>query len=308
MENTNQWKRKRSFAKLLGDRQLYLMLLPGLLLILLFKLMPLSKITIAFQNFRPLKGIAGSDWVGLANFQKLFTDAEVWRVISNTVEINILQILFAIPLPMLMAVMINEITCKSLKKGIQTIIYIPHFFTWVVVYSVFYIVFGSGGVINTVVHALGGDTVLFFMNNGWFRFLLVFSDVWFSAGWGTIVYLAAITAIDEEIFDAAIVDGASRLKRIRYIIIPYLVPTLLLMLSIRLGKIMTSGFDQVLAFYNPTVYEKGDIISTYVYRTGIGQANFSYATAVGFFNSLVGLLLVGVSNLMSKQMTGQSVW
>jgi putative aldouronate transport system permease protein len=209
---------------------------------------------------------------------------------------------------MFLAILINAVDCKPLKKSIQTIIYIPHFFTWVVVYSIFYIVFNSGGLINTIIVRFSGKPILFFMSGPWLRILLVISDMWHSAGWGTIVYLAAITGIDSETFDAATVDGADRLQQIRHIMIPCLMPTLILMLSIRLGHIMTDGFDQVLAFYNPSTYESVDIIGTYVYRTGIGQANFSYATAVGLFNSLIGLIMVLFSNCMSRRVSGRSIW
>lgn len=310
-QNTVDLNRKKS-ARLWnyfkGHYELYLFLIPGLVAALLFRLLPMSKIVIAFQQFKPLKGIDGSQWVGLDQFRKMFSDPEVWQVIRNTLEINLLQVLICIPLPMFLAIMLNEISLLPLKKSIQTIIYIPHFFTWVIVYSVFFIIFGSSGIVNNAVRALGGDTILFFTKGNWFRFLLVLSAAWKGAGWGSIVYLSAITSISSEIYEAATIDGASKTQQVRHITLPSLLPTMVLMLTIRLGSVLSGGFDQVLVFYNPTVYETADILGTYIYRLGIGQANFSYAAAVGLFESVVGLLFVLGSNLLSKRVNGRTVW
>lgn len=291
-----------------GHYELYLFLIPGLAAAVLFRFLPMTKIVIAFQQFKPLKGIAGSAWVGFAQFEKMFSTPEAWQVIRNTLEINLLQVLFCIPLPMFLAIMLNEIACLPMKRSIQTIIYIPHFFTWVIVYSIFYIIFGSAGIVNSLVRTMGGKNILFFMQGGWFRFLLVLSAAWKGAGWGTIIYLAAITSINAEIYEAAVIDGASKTQQVRHITIPSLLPTVVLMLTIRLGSVLSGGFDQVLVFYNPTVYQTGDILGTYVYRLGIGQANFSYAAAVGLFESVVGLAFVLGSNLLSKRLSGRTVW
>lgn len=301
------WTR-RTWTYLCGHWELYLFLLPGLVFAMMFRLLPMSKIVIAFKNFKPLKGIAASPWVGFAQFEKMFADPDVLNVIKNTLEINLMIVIFVVPLPMLLAIMLNEITFMPLKKGIQTLIYIPHFFTWVVVYSVFFVLFGSTGMVNTVIKMLGGEEILFFMKGGWFRFLLVISNAWKGAGWGTIVYLSAITAIDAQIYEAATIDGASKMQQAFRITIPSLLPTLVLMLTVRLGSIMSGGFDQVLAFYNPTVYKSADILGTFVYRQGIGSANFSYASAVGLFESVVGLIFVSMSNVISKRLSGRTVW
>lgn len=301
------WAR-RTWTYLCGHWELYLFLLPGLVFAMMFRLLPMSKIVIAFKNFKPLKGISASPWVGFAQFEKMFADPDVLNVIKNTLEINLMIVIFVVPLPMLLAIMLNEITFMPLKKGIQTLIYIPHFFTWVVVYSVFFVLFGSTGMVNTVIKMLGGEEILFFMKGGWFRFLLVISNAWKGAGWGTIVYLSAITAIDAQIYEAATIDGASKMQQAFRITIPSLLPTLVLMLTVRLGSIMSGGFDQVLAFYNPTVYKSADILGTFVYRQGIGSANFSYASAVGLFESVVGLIFVSMSNVISKRLSGRTVW
>ncbi|QTQ13879.1 sugar ABC transporter permease [Treponema parvum] len=263
---------------------------------------------IAFKQFKPLLGIAASPNVGLKHFKTLFSDPEVLRVILNTLEINFLMLLFVTPTSMLLALLINEITKKWLQRTVQTIIYIPHFFTWVVIFSVFYIVFASDGLVNHIVKALGGNNILFFINGNWFRFVLVVSGMWSRVGWGTIVYLAALTQIDQNLFDAAIVDGAGKFRQIVHISLPALLPVFVLMVTIKLGSIMTDGIGQILVFYNPAVYDSADIIGTYVYRIGLGRANFSYATAVGLFESLVGFIMVLISNVLSKKVTGKNVW
>lgn len=305
---SREQKRFRRSQYWKGNWQLYACLVPGLLFLFVFKLLPFANITIAFKQFKPMKGLAGSPWVGLKHFQKLFSDPAIWQVIKNTLVINLLQLVFISPVAMFFAILINEISHKWFQRAVQTIIYIPHFFTWVVIYSVFFILFGSNGLINQIITRFGGKGILFFVDSNWFRFVLVASAMWNKVGWGTIVYLAELTKIDQDLYDAAIVDGAGKLKQIWHISLPSLLPTFVLMVTIRLGTIMTDGFGQILVFYNPSVYDVSDVISTYVYRVGLGQANFSYATAVGLFESIVGLMMVLGSNFLSKRLTGKSVW
>lgn len=301
-------KRNKVLGYIARNYEYYLFLIPGLIFLFMFELAPMRNITIAFKNIKGIFNLSTSPWVGFAHFERMFSDSQFYRVITNTLIINLYKIIFILPVPLVLSILLNEVRNMKVKKSVQTIIYIPHFFTWVVIYSVFYIVFGSGGVVNTIINSVGGESILFFMRGSWFRFMLVISDAWHSAGWGTIVYLSAIAAIDSEIYEAAIVDGANKFRQIWHITLPCLIPTFVLMVSINLGHIMSSGFGQVLVFYNPTVYNVGDIISTYVYRTGLGQANYSYATAVGLFNSVIGFILVMLSNFMSKATTGRSVW
>lgn len=306
-------KPRRSFSQRLwtylkGHWELYLFLIPGFIVLVMFKFMPMSKIVIAFKNFKPRRGIAGSKWVGWANFERIFREPEVWQVIRNTLEINLLQIAICVPLPMFMAVMMNEVTCMPLKKGVQTMVYIPHFFTWVVVYSIFFNLFGGVGLVNNTIKSITGSSVQFFTKGGWFRFMLVLSSIWKGTGWSTIVYLSAISSIDAEVYEAAIIDGASKRQQAHFITIPSLIPTMVLMLTVRMGSVISGGFDQVLAFYNPSVYDSADILGTFIYRQGIGQADFSFATAVGLFESVVGLVFVLLSNFFSKKLTGRNVW
>lgn len=285
----------------------YLFLIPGLVFLILFEFLAMSKITIAFQDFKPLN-IDGSPWVGFKHFYDMFADPHFFRVVRNTLVINFYKIIFILPVSLILAILLNEVRITIFKRFVQTIVYVPHFFTWVVVYSVFFLVFGSTGSVNTLITALGGEKIMFFMDGFWMRFLIVLSDGWHSVGWGTIVYLAAIAGINSEIYEAAIMDGANKFKQILHITIPSLIPTFVLMIAINLGHIMTSGFGQILVFYNSTVYDSVDIISTYVYRTGLGQLNYSYATAVGLFNSIIGFILVVFTNYLSKVTTGRSVW
>ena len=264
-----------------------------------------------FTEFLGVIAIGTAAIFALIGIGQLAKRKSIWAVdreILLLAALYILIVLFCVPLPMILAIMMNELRCVPLKKSVQTIIYIPHFFTWVVVYSVFFVMFGSTGMVNTLIKYLGGQEVLFFMRGNWFRFLLVISNAWKGAGWGTIVYLSAITAIDSEIYEAAVIDGASKMQQVRHITVPSLLPTLVLMLTIRLGSILSGGFDQVLAFYNPTVYQSADILGTFIYRQGIGRADFSYASAVGLFESAVGLMFVMISNFCSKRLTGRTVW
>lgn len=291
-----------------GYWQLYLCLVPGLVFLIIFKLLPFENISIAFKQFKPMLGLAKSPWVGFMHFKKLFSDPEIFNVIKNTLEINLLMLVFVTPASMFLAILINEIRRRSLQRTVQTLIYIPHFFTWVVIYSVFYIVFASDGLVNHLLARFGAERILFFVDGYWFRVVLVISQMWSRVGWGTIIYLSAITAIDPQMYDAAVVDGANKWRQIINITIPCLLPTLILMITIRLGSIMTDGFGQILVFYNPSVYDVSDVIGTYVYRVGLGRANFSYATAVGLFESVVGMVLVLFSNFLSKRFTGKKVW
>ncbi len=299
---------KRLWVYLKGHWALYMFLIPGLLILAFFKFAPMSKIVIAFKNFKPRRGISGSKWVGWANFQRIFQEPEVWQVIRNTLEINLLQIVVCVPLPMFMAIMMNEITIMPIKKSVQTMVYVPHFFTWVVIYSIFFNMFGGMGSVNMLIKQFTGNTIQFFTKAGWFRLMLILSSIWKGTGWSTIVYLSAISAIGSETYEAAIIDGASKRQQVHYITIPSLIPTMVLMLTVRMGSVISGGFDQVLAFYNPSVYDSADILGTFIYRQGIGQADFSFATAVGLFESVVGLMFVLLSNFFSKRLTGHNVW
>ena len=226
----------------------------------------------------------------------------------NTLEINFLKILWLFPIPILCAILLNEIRNKLYQKLCQTLIYVPYFFSWVLIFGIFYSLLGSYGIINTVITALGGSRINFFGDQSVFRSVLVFTEGWKEVGYNTVIYLAAITGIDVTLYEAARVDGANKFQQIWNITLPGLLPTIILMLIMKVGYILTTGFEQVLVFYSPAVYDVADIIETYVYRIGMGQADFSLATALGLFNAVIAFILIVGANTVSKKTLGRSIW
>lgn len=297
------------FKIALSNYQFYLMLLPGLIYLIIFKYVPMYGITIAFKDFNIFDGIQKSPWVGLANFQKLVTSPDFFVVFRNTLVISLSKIIVLFPLAIIVAIMINEIKVTAVKKTVQTMIYIPHFLSWVIVAGIFATILSpSSGVVNKIIISLGGSPIAFFMDKSWFRAIIVMTDGWKETGYSAIVYIAAIAGIDQELYEAADIDGAGRIKKILYITIPGLSSTIVLMFILRLGSILEAGTEQILMMYNPTVYEVGDVIGTYVYRMGLGKQEYSFSTAVGLFNSVVGLILVLSGNLLSKKLIDKSIW
>lgn len=309
---------KRSFRSawryVKGHPAMYLMLIPGLFFLFIYKFWPLYGLGMAFEDYdifagaNPMDAVAKSSWVGLKWFKILFQSSQFKVVFRNTLVINFLKILFLFPIPIFAAILINEIHRQRYKKFITTAIYIPYFFSWVVIYGIFYSLLGSYGVVNTWLVKLGLDRVQFFTDTKVFRGVLIFTEGWKEIGYNTIIYLAAMTNIDPTLYEAARIDGASKWKQILHVTLPGLLPTIVLMLILKVGYILDTGFEQVLIFYNPAVYDVADIIQTYVYRIGLGQANFSLATALGLFNSVVAFILVVGANTVSKKLLGRSIW
>lgn len=293
---------------------LYLMLVPGLFFLFVYKLWPLYGLEMAFKDYNifagenPMDAISKSEWVGLEWFRKLFSNSQFYVVLKNTLIINFLKILWLFPLPIIAAIMLNEIKNQFYKKMMTTMIYIPYFFSWVVIYGIFFSLLGSYGIVNEFLSSLGFSRIQFFTDTNIFRSLLVFTEGWKETGYNTIIYLAAITSIDTTLYEAAKIDGASKIQQVTHITLPGLLPTIVLMLILKVGHILDTGFEQVLIFYNPAVYDVGDIIQTYVYRIGLGQANFSLATALGLFNSVVAFILIVGANSVSKKILGRSIW
>jgi putative aldouronate transport system permease protein len=219
-----------------------------------------------------------------------------------------MKIVFIFPIPIIFAILLNEVRSIRFQKGLQLIVYLPHFLSWAIVAGIFVVLLGSTGVVNTLLTYFGFEKVRFLMDKNIFRQVLVFSDGWKEIGWSSIIYFAAIAGLDQECYEAAVVDGANRFQSMLYITLPGLAPTIILMLIIRIGNIMEAGFSQILVMYNPTVYEVADIIGTYVYRVSLGKLDFSTGTAVGLFNSIIGLVLVVSSNALAKRSTGRSIW
>lgn len=285
------------------------MLIPGLVLVVLFRYLPLYGITIAFRDFHPMKGIFGSEWVGLKYFRLMFSSPDFLRIIRNTVVLNLLQLIFAFPAPILLAIMINEVGRPGVKRAYQSITYLPHFISWVVV-GAMVIDFLSPrfGPINVILKALGADPIPFLLREDLFRPILVVSAIWKEAGYASIVFLASIMSISPELYESAHMDGAGLLRRIWYITLPGIRGTIAILLVIRMANFMQVSFEQVYVLLSPAVYEVGDVIATYVYRVGIAGAQFSRVGAVDFFNSFVGLVLVLITNKLAKRFLGRGLW
>lgn len=304
----------RFFRYVRRHPMMYLMLIPGLFFLFIYKFAPLYGILIAFKDYNifagsnPIDAIAKSPWVGFANFERLFNSSEFIKVLANTLIINGMKILFLFPIPIICAILLNEIRNKAFRKLSQTAIYVPYFFSWVVVFGIFYSLFGSYGVVNNVIAALGHARIKFFTDTGIFRWLLVFTEGWKEIGYNTVIYLAAITGIDIALYEAASVDGANKWKQIWHVTMPGLLPTIVLMFILKVGYILDTGFEQVLVFYNPAVYDVADIIQTYVYRLGMGQMDFPLSTALGLFNSVVAFVLIVLANMISKKLIHRSIW
>ena len=293
---------------------LYLMLIPGLFFLFIYKFAPLYGILIAFKDYNiflgknPIDAISKSPWVGFAHFNQLFASPQFFQVLTNTLVINGLKILWLFPLPIVCALMLNEIRNSVYRKFAQTAIYMPYFFSWVVIFGIFYSLLGAYGIVNSIITGLGGSRVGFFTDQNIFRGVLVFTEGWKEIGYNTVIYLAAITGIDPTLYEAAKIDGANKWKQIWHISLPGLSPTIVLMLILKVGHILDTGFEQILVFYNPAVYDTSDVIQTYVYRMGIGQMNFPLSTALGLFNSIVAFILIVGANAVSRKLLGRSIW
>lgn len=291
------------------NRDYYILLIPGLIFLILFKYTPMYGVVIAFQDFNIFDGIAGSRWVGLEQFTKLIHSEEFAQVFINTLLISVYKIVLLFPLPIFIALILNEVRIMVLKRTIQTIIYMPHFLSWVIISGLFVTILSpSGGLVNNILVYFGGEPISFFMSNAYFRSVLVFTAGWKEAGWSAIVYIAAIAGIDQEQYEAAAIDGAGRIRRMLSISLPGIMPTIVLMFILRLGSVLDAGTEQILTMYNPIVYETGDVIGTFVYRVGLGKMDYSFSTAVGLFNSVVGFILVISGNYLSRKVMNRGIW
>jgi putative aldouronate transport system permease protein len=281
----------------------YLMLLPGLILLIIYKYLPIYGVTIAFKNYNIMKGILGSPWVGLEHFEKLFGMSKFYQVFYNTLIISFQKIVFQFPFPIIFAILLNELKNQRFKKVVQTVTYIPHFISWVIISGIFIdILSPSTGIVNYIIQALGGKPVRFMTDPDIFRGVLVVSSIWKDFGYDAIIYLAAITTISQEQYEAAIVDGANRFQRIWHVTLPGISSTIIVMLILRLGKIMDVGHEQILMMYNNAVYDKADVLSTYIYRVGLGNMQYSLTAAAGLFQSVIGCIMLFLSNLFAKKM------
>lgn len=306
---TTTFNEQRRFRKN-RDLAIYGLLLPGMLLVFIFNYIPLFGIIISFKEFNPFQGIIHSPWVGLKNFKYFLLDSNFWRVMKNTLIINFMQIVIGFPVPILFALFLNEIWSIKLKKIIQTVSYLPYFISWVVAASIVTSILSpSTGIVNMVMkNYFGMEPVHFLTKKEYFRSIVVTSSVWKNFGMNAVYYIATISSIDTQLYEAVKIDGAGKLRQIWHITLPGIRNIAIVLLVLRVGSIVTIGFEQIFLLYNALVYEVGDVISTYTYRLGIEQTRYSLTTAIGFTQSIVNFILVYLTNKLSKTLTGWSLW
>ena len=284
-----------------SSRAYHIMMLPAMLLLLVFSIAPMSGIVIAFEKFVPAKGIFRSKWVGLNNFKYMFNQPDSWQVLSNTVIIAVSKIVLNLVVPVIVALLLNEIRSRRFKRTVQTIVYLPHFLSWVILGGILTNVLSLDGIVNRLLQALGMQPVLFLASNATFRPVIIITDVWKEFGFGSVIYLAAITGINETLYEAAEMDGANRMQRVLHVTLPGIMPTVVLMATLSLGNVLNAGFEQIFTLYNPMVYSTGDIIDTYVHRTGLVNAQYGLATAVGLLKSVVSMVLIAGSYKLAEK-------
>nr|WP_229757726.1 ABC transporter permease subunit [Paenibacillus marchantiophytorum] len=283
--------------------------MPGLLYFIIYRYVPMLGNIIAFQDYSPFRGFLNSDWVGLKHFKTIFSDQEVIRVLWNTLLLSLLQIAFAFPVPIILAIMLNEIKNEQFKRIVQSIIYLPHFLSWVVVIGIVTIFLKTEGMVNRILDPLFGmEPISFLQQPGWFMPLIILEVIWKEAGWGTIIFLATLSGINPALYEAAVVDGANRWRQIWHITLPALRSTIIILFILRLGTVLDSGFEQVFLMLNPFTMDVGNVLDTFVYFKGIQKADFSFGTAVGLFKSVIGLILILVANRVAKKFGDEGVF
>ena len=278
----------------------HIMMMPAMILLVIFSILPLSGIVIAFEKFIPAKGIFRSKWIGLANFEMMFQNPDSMQILRNTLIIAVSKIMLQLAVPILVALMLNEIQSRGFKRTIQTVVYLPHFMSWVILGGILSNLLSLDGLINRLIQMLGAEPIMFLGSNRYFRTVIIISDIWKEFGFGSIIYLAAITSINGNLYEAAAIDGANRMQRIWHVTIPGISTTIVLMATLSMGNVLNAGFEQIFTMYNPLVYSTGDIIDTYVHRTGLVNAQYGLATAVGLLKSLVSMILIAGSYKLAE--------
>ncbi|SFL01105.1 putative aldouronate transport system permease protein [Paenibacillus sp. 1_12] len=300
---------RKVWQRLVTGRYVYMLILPGFIYFAIFKFLPMWGVLIAFQNYNPFVGISGSEWVGFEHFSNLFLDKHFYILLRNTLLINLMSLIFFFPLPILLSVMLNEVRHEWFMKLNQSIVYMPHFLSWVVVASMtFFTLSVDVGFINKLLISLGMDSISFLSEPKFFWGILTLQNIWKETGWGTIIFLAAVAGVDPQRYEAAVVDGAGRLRQIWHITLPAIRPTIVILLILRLGHMADVGFEQVLLMMNPLVNDVADVFDTYVYYRGIQQGDISIGTAVGMFKGVVGLILVLISNYVVKKLGHEGIY
>ncbi len=295
----------RDFRK---NKSIYFLAIPIVLFYLIFHYKTMYGAIIAFYNYRPAKGISGSAFVGLDHFVSYFTGPFFWRTLKNTLAISLLSLLFGFPAPILLALLLNEVGNRHFKKTVQTITYLPHFVSSVVICGMLTSFCLSTGLFNDIIALFGGQRVSLLQGTRYYRAIYIASDIWQTVGWSSILYLAALSGVDRNLYEAAQLDGANKWQQVWSITVPGITPTIMIQLILQIGSLMSVGYEKTLLIYNPTNYEVSDIISTYNYRMGLELGDWSYATAIGLFNSVVNCILLVISNKLSKKYTESSLW
>ncbi|MBE8473492.1 ABC transporter permease [Streptomyces justiciae] len=290
------------------DWQLYSLAVLPLLFFLVFRYLPMLGNVIAFRRFEPGGSMFGEQWVGLRYVEMFLSDPTFWQVFRNTLWLGGLTLVFCFPIPIVLALLLNEVRRRALKRFVQSVSYLPHFLSIVIVAGITLQILATDGPVNHVLGWLGHDEIRFIQEPEWFRTIYVGSEIWQTAGWGTILYLAALTTIDEDLYEAARIDGAGRWRQTWHVTLPGIRPTMITLLILNVGTFMAVGFEKVLLLYNPLTYQTSDVISTYVYRTGVESNSFSYAAAIGLFEAVIGLVLITTANQLSRRTVGTSLW
>lgn len=303
-----QQRRAELWRRIRRDRNLYLLLAPLAAYYLIFHYLPMYGVTIAFQDYNIFGGVSGSEWVGLDNFRTVFGNNEFFIVLRNTLLLNFLSLLIAFPAPIILALLLNELRSRAFKKTIQAIVYLPHFLSWVVVAGLITAVLSpSSGIVNSAIRTLGGEPVYFMTDKIWWIWIYQLSGVWKEVGWGTIIFLAALSAIDPNLYDAAMIDGANRWQKMTHVTLPGIATTILVVFLLSLGSVVSIGFERPFLLGNAMVMDVSDVISTYVYRVGLLNVDYAYAAAVGLFQSVVNFLFLLTANALSNKIKGEGL-
>lgn len=298
-----------TWVKIKQNYELYLFILPVVLVYAIFKYYPMYGVQIAFKNFRASKGIWESEWMGLEHFIRFFEAYNFWPIMENTILLSLYSLIFGFPIPILVALMLNQMLAKRYKKFVQTVIYAPHFISTVVLVGMLNVFLSpNSGIVNHVISFFGGDPVLFMANEGWFRPLYILSGIWQETGFATIIYLAALAGVNPELHEAAVMDGASKWKRVKHVDIPGIMPTIIILMVLAVGNIMSVGFEKAYLMQSDLNYGASNIIPTYVYEQGIQKAQYSFSAAIGLFNAIINVVLLVSVNRVAKKLTETSLW
>lgn len=300
--------KKKLRADWVRNRSLYVLVLPVIAFYILFNYKPIYGAIIAFQDYVPRLGISGSEWVGLANFKRFFSDIYFGRLMRNTLLLSVYDILFGFPAPIILALLLNEIHNKFFKNVTQTITYLPHFISMIVVCGMLTDFSLSTGLFNDIIEFFGGERHPLLQDPKLYRTIYIASGIWQQVGWGTIIYLSALAGVDSQLYEAAEIDGATKWKQTLHVTLPGIAPTIITMFILKIGKLMSMGYEKTILLYNPSTFETADIISSYVYRIGLLEQDWSYSTAIGLFNSVINFVLLILANKLSKKFSETSLW